>query len=108
MIGVEGLMSPEAGLVERLERHGQGHLLRWWRELDVKQRSRLASEVAAIDFEQLGRLVADLIRSEGSGTPPPDQVEPIEAVRLPQTDGERVALRRAAGVGADALAAGEV
>ena len=27
-------MSPEAGLVERLERHGQGHLLRWWDELD--------------------------------------------------------------------------
>src|SRR6185437_4246520 len=108
MIGVEGLMSPEAGLVERLERHGQGHLLRWWGELDDARRARLASDLASIDFEQLDRLVEDLVHGEGGGAPPADRVEPIEGVRLPQTDGERVAMRRAAGVGAEALAAGEV
>ena len=71
-------------------------------------RARLASEVASIDFEQLDRLIAELVRGEGGAAPPADRVEPIEAVRLPQTDGERVAMRRAAGVGADAMAAGEV
>ena len=101
-------MSREAELVERLERHGQGHLLRWWDELDGGRRARLATEVASIDFEQLERLVSDLVHSEGGGAPPADQVGPIEAARLPQTDGERVAMRRAAGLGADALAAGEV
>jgi UDP-N-acetylglucosamine/UDP-N-acetylgalactosamine diphosphorylase len=101
-------MSAEAGLVERLERYGQGHLLRFWDELDAARRARLASEVASIDFEQLEQLVADLVRGEGSGAPPADRVEPIEAFRLPQTDGERVAMRRAAGVGADALSTGEV
>ncbi len=101
-------MSPESGLVERLERHGQGHLLRWWDELDDARRARLASELASIDFEQLDRLVADLVHGEAGGAPAADRVEPIEAFRLPQTDGERVAVRRAAGIGSDALAAGEV
>jgi UDP-N-acetylglucosamine/UDP-N-acetylgalactosamine diphosphorylase len=101
-------MSPEAGLVERLERHGQGHLLRWWGELDDAGRLRLAADAASIDFPHLERLVGELVHGDGGGTPAADRVEPIEAFRLPQTDGERVAMRRAAGIGADALAAGEV
>ncbi|MHB1560492.1 MAG: UTP--glucose-1-phosphate uridylyltransferase [Isosphaeraceae bacterium] len=101
-------MSPEAELIGRLERHGQGHLLRWWGELDDAGRARLAAEVAAIDLDQLDRLVAELVQADGTPAPPDDRVRPIDGVRLPQTDGERVAIRRAAGVGADAIAAGEV
>ncbi len=108
MHGVESLMSAEAELVERLERHGQGHLLRWWGELDDAARARLASEVASIDLGQIERLIAELVRGDGGAAPPVERVRPVEAVRLPQTDGERVALRRAAGIGADAMAAGEV
>lgn len=101
-------MSPEAELIGRLERHGQGHLLRWWSELDDAGRARLAAEAAAIDLDQLDRLVAELVQADGTPAPPDDRVRPIDGVRLPQTDGERVAIRRAAGVGADAIAAGEV
>jgi UDP-N-acetylglucosamine/UDP-N-acetylgalactosamine diphosphorylase len=101
-------MSPEAWLVERLERYGQGHLLRWWDDVDEDQRAVLAAEVASIDFAQLERLTAELVHGEGGSAPPAHQVGPIEVVRLPQTDSERVALRRAAGLGADAIAAGEV
>ena len=101
-------MSPDAGLLDRLRRHGQEHLLRWWGELDDDGRARLASDVASIDFEQLDRLIAELVQGEGPGSRSADRVSPIEAVRLPQTDGERVAIRRAAALGGDALAAGEV
>ncbi len=101
-------MSPDAELIGRLERHGQGHLLRWWGELANAQRARLAAEVAAIDLDQLDRLVAELVRADGTPAAPDERVRPIDVVRLPQTDGERVAIRRAAGVGADAIAAGEV
>ena len=62
----------------------------------------------AIDFDQLDRLIAELVHGEGESVPSADRVRPIEVIRLPQTDGERVARRRAAGIGADALAAGEV
>src|SRR5262249_34222378 len=101
-------MSPEAWLVERLEQNGQGHLLRWWNELDDAGQARLAAELASIDFGQLERLIADLVHGEGEPAPPAHQVGPIEAGRRPRTDGERVALRRAAAVGGDAIAAGEV
>ena len=48
------------------------------------------------------------MRGEAATVPPADDVQPIEVIRLPQTDGERVVRRRAGGIGADALAAGEV
>ncbi len=101
-------MSPEPWLVERLDRYGQSHLLRWWAELDEDQRTRLASEVAGIDFDRLDRLIGELVHGEGEAVASADRVRPIAVERLPQTDGERVAQRRAAGIGADALAAGEV
>ncbi len=101
-------MSPEAWLVERLERYGQGHLLRWWDELADEQRVRLASEIASIDFDQLDRLIGELVRENDQIAPAAQDVDPVEGVRLPQTDGERVAQRRAAGIGSDAIAAGEV
>ena len=101
-------MSPDPVLLERLDRYGQAHLLRWWGELDRVSRAKLAAEIAAIDFERLDRLIAELVLGCPMVATAPDRVRPIDAVRLPQTDGERVVWRRASGIGADALAAGEV
>ena len=53
-------------------------------------------------------LIAELVRGSGSAVPPEDRVQPIDVVRLPQTDGERVVRRRTGSLGAQALAAGEV
>jgi UDP-N-acetylglucosamine/UDP-N-acetylgalactosamine diphosphorylase len=101
-------MSPDPVLVARLNQHGQSHLLRWWGELNEVQQARLASEVGAIDFAQLDRLIAELVRGDVATAPEAERVQPIDVIRLPQTDGERVVRRRAGGMGADALAAGEV
>ncbi len=101
-------MSPDPVLLERLERHGQAHLLRWWSELDTPSRTRLAAEIAAIDFDRLDRLIAELVLGNPVAAAAPEQVSPVDVVRLPQTDGERMLWLRAAGTGADALAAGEV
>jgi UDP-N-acetylglucosamine/UDP-N-acetylgalactosamine diphosphorylase len=101
-------MSPDPVLFERLNVHGQGHLLKWWGELNDKSRARLSAEIAAIDFDRLDRLIAELVQGPGVAAPAPEEVRPIDVMRLPQTDGERVVWRRAAGIGADALAAGEV
>jgi UDP-N-acetylglucosamine/UDP-N-acetylgalactosamine diphosphorylase len=101
-------MSSDPSLVETLARHGQSHLLGWWKELNDDQRARLAAEIRAIDFEQLDRLIAELVQGNPATAPPAEGVQPIEVVRLPQTDGERLKWSRAGGVGADALAAGEV
>ncbi len=93
---------------ERLERHGQSHLLRWWNELDDARRARLDAEIAAVDLDQLDRLIAEHVHGESTAAVPTDRVEPVEVVRLPETDGERVARRRAKEVGEQALANGEV
>jgi UDP-N-acetylglucosamine/UDP-N-acetylgalactosamine diphosphorylase len=101
-------MSPDPILVDRLKQHGQSQLLRWCSELNEEEEGRLASEIRSIDFDRLDRLIADLVVGDGVAVPPAERVQPIDVVRLPQTDGERVVRRRAGGMGADALAAGEV
>ncbi len=101
-------MSPDPHLVVRLEHYGQGHLLAWWNELVDAQRVRLQAEIDAIDFDQLSRLIGDLVRGDRAASVTVERVKPIEVMRQPQTDGQRVARRRAAELGAEALAAGEV
>lgn len=101
-------MPSDSNLSERLDRHGQGHLLRWWDELTDASRKSLAAEIAGIDLERLDDLIAELVHGEAAAAIEPDRVRPIEVIRLPQTDGERVARRRAIEAGSDALANGEV
>jgi UDP-N-acetylglucosamine/UDP-N-acetylgalactosamine diphosphorylase len=101
-------MTPDPTLVERLARHGQDHLLKWWADLDDDQRRGLIAEVSEIDFDALDALVAQHVHDDAPASPPPEKVGPIEVIRLPKTDGERIAKRHVSEVGAAALAAGEV
>ena len=101
-------MSPDPVLVERLKQHDQAHLLRWWNELDQQSRASLAADVSAIDFDRLDKLIAELVLGNPKPAAASDDVQPIDVMRLPQTDGERLVWRRASDIGAEALAAGEV
>jgi UDP-N-acetylglucosamine/UDP-N-acetylgalactosamine diphosphorylase len=101
-------MDPDPNLVKRLKRHGQDHLLAWWVELTEVEQARLHAEIAALDLGQVERLIGELVHGESEAAVETDRVCPIEVIRLPQTDGERVAWRRALEVGAEALTAGEV
>jgi len=102
-------MASKQELAGRLAKHGQDHLLRFWDEIDEAGREVLAAEIESIDFDQLDRLIAELVRGEAPPAEvPADRVRPIEVVRMPQTDGERAARRRATEAGEEALAAGEV
>ena len=55
---------------ERLERHGQGHLLRGGTSWTTPSAARLEAEIAAIDLEQLDRLIAELVHGEPAATVP--------------------------------------
>ena len=101
-------MSPESALVARLAGHGQGHLLKWWGDLDANQRARLRAEIELIDFVHLDRLIAELVEQEVPAAPAPERVGSIEVSSSPRTDGERIGRRHAAEIGAASLAAGEV
>ena len=103
-------MSPDPTLVARLTRHGQEHLLRWWADLDDDRAGPAASpRSTAIDFDQLDD--ADRRPGRARTRRPPRLPSGSGRSRwsgCPQTDGERVARRHVAEVGAAALAAGEV
>jgi UDP-N-acetylglucosamine/UDP-N-acetylgalactosamine diphosphorylase len=100
-------MPPASDLVERLERHGQTHLLRFWDSLNGDEQRAFEAELRSIDFVLLDHLNETLVHAE----PTPHSLEairPVEVCRLPRTEAERVAHRLATEVGESALAAGEV
>ena len=101
-------MPAPVALAERLAPYGQDHLLRWWDDLSDDERAELVREIETIDFEQLGSLVRDLVQSDPGTGIDPTRVRPVEAVRLPGTDGARATRRALAEIGGKALRAGEV
>lgn len=94
---------------DRLARHGQGHLLRWWNDLDDRARARLTAEIEALNLDEIDELIATFVKGDAAEAAVSyDQVEPVEVSRVPQTDAERSARRKVAEIGEATLAAGEV
>src|SRR4051794_35703962 len=77
-LGAASAMSPDPSLVARLTQFGQGHLLRWWSELDEGERSRLLAEIEGIDLDQLDYLVSAHVTDETAAAPDAHRVGPIE------------------------------
>jgi UDP-N-acetylglucosamine/UDP-N-acetylgalactosamine diphosphorylase len=82
-------MSEALGALVR--NHGQAQLLRFWDELDAVGRTRLTSEIGAVDFPLLDDLIETLVK-RAPETAGYAEIEPIEVER---------------GTGPDAVAAGE-
>ncbi len=69
-------MTLDPSLVDRLNRHGQQQLLRWWDRLSKEGQQRLAADLSRIDFDQIDVLLKILSAGEvglilvagGSGT----------------------------------------
>jgi UDP-N-acetylglucosamine/UDP-N-acetylgalactosamine diphosphorylase len=97
----------ERDLFETAKRFGQEHLFRWWDELDESEREALLAQVRSIDFERLDRLIGSLLHDE----PSPEksgELEPAEVIRVPRTDEERRAAKRAKERGQELLSEGKV
>ena len=77
-------MGPDPKLVERVRRHGQEHLFAWWSSLTAGQQASLEAEVEALDFEQLDRLIEELVHGEAATQAELGRVEPIEVIRPPR------------------------
>jgi UDP-N-acetylglucosamine/UDP-N-acetylgalactosamine diphosphorylase len=91
---------------ERAETEGQGHVFRFWDELDAAGRARLGAEVAALDWETVSRLRALLERpseAQASASFAPPELFTLER---DAADSARAAEARAAG--ARELATGRV
>lgn len=68
-------MSNLAAVQARLALHGQSHLLSWWDELSLDDRSNLLEQVESIDFP----LVSRLVQGAGSHTQPASGYESGES-----------------------------
>ncbi len=86
--------------------HGQGHIFRWWDELDETWRGYLLEQVAGLDFAELDGLIEKFVLH--SHTPDFGELKPAEPVTLPATPEGEAERRRATAIGEDAIRAGHV
>jgi UDP-N-acetylglucosamine/UDP-N-acetylgalactosamine diphosphorylase len=73
---------------QRLEGHGQSHLLRFWETLDRNRRTQLLDQIAGIDFIALDELIEKHVRGENDGSIPED-LEPAPYYPYDGTDSGR-------------------
>ncbi len=99
---------PDADAVRRrAEEAGQGHVFRFWDELPEERRERLLEEVAQVDFDELSRLVEELVEGDQTAEMP-DDLEPAPFIPLPTSDEERRRRDEMRRLGRDLIAAGRV
>jgi len=86
---------------------GQGHVLRWWDELERAGRARLMEQLRQVDLDGLRALIAD-VRAGRINPAPPGRPELPDYIRLPNTPEETSARERARAAGERLLRAGKV
>src|SRR3954451_10166548 len=87
-------------LRERLEAHGQTHVLAAWDRLSAEDRAHLAGQLQALDLDLLDRLYGQ--RNETFAVPAEHRIAPLPTVLPDEPDPE------ARQIGEDAIEAGEV
>ncbi len=92
-------------LHHRLAAQRQEHVLRWWQQLSDEQRRSLAAQVEAIDLGLLEQLFHD---EHPISVPRPEEIRPAPILRLPTSFEDWEREQQAAGVGEEALRAGQV
>ncbi|HUX16777.1 MAG TPA: UDPGP type 1 family protein [Phycisphaerae bacterium] len=104
---------------------GQENVLRFWDDLDADGRRRLLAELAEVNFEEIGRLVRELLVATGDSTrraesggfernvpngagPPglPKDLQPAPFVPLPASEADRRRHREMRDLGETILASG--
>ncbi len=86
---------------------GQGHVLRWWDELDPAGRARLMEQLRSVDLDGLRALVAD-VHAGRINAPPAGRPELPDYLRLPATPEEKSARENARAAGERLFRAGKV
>ena len=62
-------------LIKTLEKHNQGHLLRFWEDLDGWQREGLVEQIKKLDLAQIDTWVEEYVRDERAREVP-QHIEP--------------------------------
>lgn len=92
---------------EALQARGQGHLLRWWDELDADARAELFDEIDSIPWELVDGLVESHVLNKPEDAIPRD-LEPAPMFRRVPEHDQREMYERAIALGRDLIAGGKV
>jgi UDP-N-acetylglucosamine/UDP-N-acetylgalactosamine diphosphorylase len=97
----------ESSIRRRVAEAGQEHVFRFWNELPEEGQRRLLGQLAAVDFEELGRLVDQHITHSRPHELPPN-LEPAPFIPIPRTEDQWAERRRVSDLGESLLAGGKV
>ena len=104
--------APPADLAASLAEAGQGHLLRFWTDLDGACREQLAAQLRDLDFATANRLYEQKVNGTAGDGDAAERAAaakpPAAVVRLPDSDEDRLKRDAAAAAGAALLETGAV
>lgn len=89
-------------------RTGQGHVFRFWDQLDQPARESLAADASEIDLDEIARLTETLIRNRSGAGGDFSGLEPAPYTPLPGNGGDAASWAKARAAGEEALRAGRV
>lgn len=95
-------------LREHFENNGQGHVFRFWEELDEAGRERLCADARAIDLGEVAELVETLLKGDGGPAVSLKGLEPAPYIPHPVRGGDGSLWQEAVRIGEEALRAGKV
>lgn len=99
--------SEQHKLIDRVREAGQGHVFKYWDELNESSRASLLNQLQQVDLTLMAALHEKFIKS-GHDSQKKGDLKPADFIRLPTTDLQQAAHRQAKKVGEEALRAGRV
>ena len=97
----------EHAIRRRVADAGQDHVFRFWNELPEDSRRQFLEQLAEVDFEELGELIAEHVTNRRPIALPPD-LEPAPYIALPVTEDDQRRRERARQIGEEILASNKV
>ena len=94
-------------LKEKFEAAGQGHVFRFWDELDEEARQRFLKQLEKIDLDLVTQLVRDFVKNPQKAKFR-GKLEPAEVIPIPRTPAQREEAEKARQAGETVLRAGKV
>ncbi len=87
---------------------GQGHVFRFWDDLNAEDQAKLLQRASEIDLQEVAQLVETHLKGGGAHQQGFDHLEPAPYISLPENGGDAAKWKEAEAVGEQALRAGRV
>ncbi len=94
-------------LVEKVFTFGQGHVFKWWNELDASERGVLLNQLKLIDYDLLQSLIDKHVKESRLASPKTAILKPPGIIPVPQNDLQKTRASEAKEIGEGAIKAGK-